>query len=89
VPDRNSFRRAEGIAAAGGMSVELARDVQQALSVFLRLRLGHQIESARRGEVPDNYLRVGELRRLDRELLRDALSVVDSFKAHLKRSFHL
>jgi CBS domain-containing protein len=89
VPDRNSFRRAEGIAAAGGMSVELARDVQQALSVFLRLRLGHQIESARRGEAPDNYLRVGELRRLDRELLRDALAVVDSFKAHLKRSFHL
>jgi len=89
VPDRNSFRRAEGIAAAGGMSVELARDVQQALSVFLRLRLGHQIESARRGEVPDNHLRVSELRRLDRELLRDALAVVDSFKAHLKRSFHL
>lgn len=89
VPDRNSFRRAEGVAAAGGMSAELARDVQQALAVFLRLRLTQQIESARRGELPDNYLRVGELRRLDRELLRDALGVVDAFKALLKRSFHL
>jgi CBS domain-containing protein len=89
VPVRNSFRRAVAIAAAGGMSTEPARDVQQALSVFLRLRLSHQIESARRGEPPDNFLRVGELRRLDRELLRDALAVVDSFKAHLKRSFHL
>jgi CBS domain-containing protein len=89
VPDRNSFRRAEGIAAAGGMSSDLARDVQQALSVFLRLRLTQQIEAARRGEQPDNYLRVAELRRLDRELLRDALGVVDAFKALLKRSFHL
>jgi CBS domain-containing protein len=89
VADRNSFRRAEGIAAAGGMSNELSRDVQQALAVFLRLRLAHQIESTRRGEPPDNYLRPAELRRLDRELLRDALGVVDSFKAHLKREFHL
>ncbi len=89
VPDRNSFRRAEAIAEAGGMSAELARDVQQALSVFLRLRLTHQIESAKRGEAPDNFLRVNELRRLDRELLRDALAVVHSFKSHLKRSFHL
>ena len=89
VSDRNSFRRAEGIAAAGGMSSELARDVQQALSVFLRLRLGQQIERARRHEAPDNFLRVDELRRLDRELLRDALGVVDSFKALIRRSFHL
>ena len=89
VADRNSFRRADGIAAAGGMSAELSRDVQQALAVFLRMRLEHQIESARRGEPPDNYLRVAELRRLDRELLRDALVVVDAFKAHLKRSVHL
>ncbi len=89
VPERNSFRRAEAIAAAGGLSAELARDVQQAMSVFLRLRLSHQLESVRRDELPDNFLRVDELRRLDRELLRDALAVVDQFKAHLKRSFHL
>ncbi len=89
VTDRNSFQRAENIAAAGGMSVELARDVQQALSVFMRLRLGQQLQGARRGEPPDNYLRVTELRRLDRELLRDALGVVDAFKGLLKRSFHL
>jgi CBS domain-containing protein len=89
VPDRNSFRRAAGIAAAGGMSEQLARDVQQALSVFLRLRLSQQLETARAGQAPDNYLRVAQLRRLDRELLRDALGVVDSFKTLLRRSFHL
>lgn len=89
VPDRNSFRRADGVARAGGLSAELSRDVQQSLAVFMRLRLGQQIEADRRGEAPDNYLRVAELRRLDRELLRDALGVVDSFKGVLKRSFHL
>jgi len=89
VADRNSFRRATAIAAAGGMSAELARDVQQALGVFLRFRLGQQLDAMRRGEPPDNYLRPAALRRLDRELLRDALAVVDAFKAHVKRSFHL
>ncbi len=89
VPDRNSFRRAEGVAAAGGMSEQLARDVQQALSVFLRLRLSQQLETARQGQTPDNFLRIAQLRRLDRELLRDALGVVDSFKSLLRRTFHL
>lgn len=89
VPDRNSFRRAIAVAEAGGLSAELSRDLRQSLAVFMRLRLGQQIEAHRRGEAPDNYLRVSELRRLDRELLRDALGVVDSFKGVLKRSFHL
>jgi CBS domain-containing protein len=71
------------------MSAALGRDVQQALAVFLRLRLGRQLEAIRQGEAPDNLLQVGALRRLDRELLRDALAVVDEFKGLLTRTFHL
>lgn len=89
VRDRNSFRRAEAVVAAGGMSAALGRDVQQALAVFLRMRLGRQLEVIRQGEPPDNHLHVDALRRLDRELLRDALAVVDEFKGLLTRTFHL
>jgi CBS domain-containing protein len=89
IVERNSFRRAEAVAGAGGMSDGLARDVQQALAVFMRLRLAQQLDSLRAGELPDNYLRVAGLRRLDRELLRDALAVVDDFKALLMRRFRL
>jgi CBS domain-containing protein len=89
IAERNSFRRCDGLIAAGAIGEALGRDVQQALAVFMRLRLARQIEAVRAGRAPDNYLRVPELRRLDRELLRDALIVVDEFKALLKRSFHL
>ena len=89
IGERNSFRRCDGLIAAGAISATLGRDVQQALAVFMRLRLAQQLEAVRSGQAPDNFLRVAELRRLDRELLRDALAVVDEFKALLKRSFHL
>jgi CBS domain-containing protein len=89
VDERNTFRRADGVIAAGGLSATLGRDVQQALEVFQRLRLSRQLEALRAGETPDNYLRVDQLRRLDRDLLRDALLIVDEFKGVLQRRFHL
>jgi CBS domain-containing protein len=89
VVERNSFRRAEAVVAAGGLSAALGRDLQQALAVCLRLRLAEQLATLRAGAVPDNCLRIAEMRRLDRELLRDALLVVDEFKALLRRRFHL
>ncbi|MFA5683979.1 MAG: DUF294 nucleotidyltransferase-like domain-containing protein [Lysobacteraceae bacterium] len=89
VRDRNSFRRARTLAAAGNLDAALAGDVQQALAVFLRMRLSQQLDALCAGEQPGNRLRLAALTRLDRELLRDALAVVDAFKAQLKRSFHL
>jgi CBS domain-containing protein len=57
--------------------------VQQALAVMLRLRLGQQLETAQEGVVPDNRIHLGKLRRLDRDLLRDALRVVKEFQDFL------
>ena len=41
------------------------------------------------GAAPDNRLDTEQLRRLDRELLRDALHVVKDFRDHVRRAFHL
>ena len=38
---------------------------------------------------PDNRLQADTLRRLDRELLRDALRVVKDFRLHVRTTFHL
>jgi len=89
VDERNSFRRIDGLVAAGALEPAFGRDLQQALAVLLRLRLARQLDALRAGEVPDNHLRADELRRLDRELLRDALLIVDAFKRLLQREFHL
>ena len=89
VTARNSFDRAAALTGAGVLSEALGRDVQQALAIFQRLRLGQQLEALQRGEEADNRLRLDELRRLDRELLRDAIGVVDAFKQALRQQFHL
>jgi CBS domain-containing protein len=85
----NSFARCEGLVAAGALSSELGRDVPQALAVFQRLRLGQQLDALAAGRAPDNRLDVAALRHLDRELLRDALRVVNRFKEHLREAFQL
>jgi CBS domain-containing protein len=50
---------------------------------MLRLRLGQQLDALREGEVPTNEVRIGEMRRLDRDLLRDALRIVKDFQSFL------
>jgi CBS domain-containing protein len=79
----NSFERASQLGARGVLSAQLADDIQQGLSVMLRLRLGQQLESAQEGVLPDNRIHLGRLRRLDRDLLRDALRVVRDFQSFL------
>lgn len=54
-----------------------------------RLRLAGQLQAIEAGEAPDNLLRPEGLRRIDRELLRDALRVVRDFQRWLAGSFHL
>jgi CBS domain-containing protein len=83
----NSYERAVQLGERGVLSAQLSADVQQALSVMLRLRLGQQLESTQEGVVPDNRIDLGKLRRLDRELLRDALRVVKDFQAFLGAHF--
>lgn len=89
VGHRNSFDRAQALVHAGALSAALGRDLQQALAVFMRLRLGQQLADLEHGRTLGNRVDVRALRRLDRELLRDALRVVNQFKDHLRDTFQL
>jgi CBS domain-containing protein len=51
------------------------------------LRLGQQLDAVREGEVPTNDVQIGQMRRLDRELLRDALRVVKDFQSFLSTRY--
>ncbi len=83
----NSFERATQLGERRILSEQLTADLQQALAVMLRLRLGQQLQSTQEGVVPDNRIQLGALRRLDRDLLRDALRVVKDFQAFLGARF--
>lgn len=89
VPRNNSFDRARALVEAGAMTQALGEDVQQAMAVIQRLRLGQQLADIDAGRTPGNRVDVPALRKLDRELLRDALRVVNSFKDHVRDVFRL
>ena len=83
------FGTADAGVQTGGLDAALARDVAQTLAVLQRLRLDAQLATLDAGGVPDNFLHPEALRRLDRELLRDALRVVKAFQQHVRSVFHL
>ncbi len=85
----NSFERVEALIAAGVLEQRSGRDLSQALAVLLRLRVGAQLAALRAGRVPDDRVDAAELRRLDRDLLRDALRVVNDFKRWLTQRYGL
>lgn len=90
----NSFDRCAALLEAGALPPDLGRDVPQALAVLMRLRLDAQLRAlAATGDAGgggfDNRLDPAALRRLDRELLRDAFRVVNAFKDHLRATFSL
>lgn len=84
-----SVERCEALTAMGALPRELGRDLPQALNVFQRMRLEAQVAAIDAGRAPDNHVDTHALRRLDRELLRDALHVGKEFREHVRRAFHL
>lgn len=89
IAERNSYARCAALVERGLLSAELGRDLPQAFCVFQRLRLDAQLDAIDAQRPLDSHVQAERLRRLDRELLRDALRVVKDFRVHIKQSFHL
>jgi len=83
----STFDRIDSLMAQGALSTQLGTDLRQAFAIMLRVRLGQQLEAAREGEVPTNEVQIGRMRRLDRELLRDALRIVKDFQSFLSSRY--
>jgi CBS domain-containing protein len=84
-----SRERCAALVEAGELSPGLGRDLPQALNVFQHMRLDAQFAAMADGREPGNRIDPARLRRLDRELMRDALHVVKDFRAHIRQAFHL
>jgi CBS domain-containing protein len=85
----NSFARIDALIGCAALEQRSGEDLKQALSVLLRLRLSEQLAALSRGELLGNHIDPKQLRRLDLDLLRDALRVVREFQTWLRQSFQL
>jgi CBS domain-containing protein len=89
----NTFERIEALVAEGQLKEKHGKEMTEALSLFISLRLRQQIK---RMECSDdgqdqtpNVIELQSLDKLERDLLRDALHIVKGFKKHLELRYHL
>lgn len=89
----NTFERIEALVAEGQLKEKHGKEMTEALSLFISLRLRQQIK---RMEFSDsgqdhtpNVIELQSLDKLERDLLRDALHIVKGFKKHLELRYHL
>ncbi|MBZ2190192.1 DUF294 nucleotidyltransferase-like domain-containing protein [Alcanivorax sp. JB21] len=91
IRETSTFDRLEQLSGRGITDRHFAEDLGEALSLFSELRLKRQLAALDAGDTyPDgNHIVVQELSSLERDMLRDALHVVNEFKQRLSRRFHL
>ncbi|MGB0468022.1 MAG: putative nucleotidyltransferase substrate binding domain-containing protein [Pontibacterium sp.] len=91
--ETNTFKRMEALVEMGQMEERHAREMSEALSLFIQLRLRQQIKRMdQSGDGVDqtpNIIELAGLDKMERDLLRDALHIVKGFKKHLSSRYHL
>lgn len=93
IAETNTFKRLEQLVEKRVLQKELADNLAEALSYFVQVRLQQQIERytgdpTQIDQIP-NELNIKALTTLERQLLRDALTVVKDFKKYLIQRYHL
>ena len=67
----------------------LGEDLSQAFEFLLGLRLSARLEKMRLHQPLDNFVRPGEITKLERDLLKDSLQIVKRLKEVVRHRFHL
>ncbi len=91
VLETNTFRRIDALIEADALRKNQGRDLGEALSIFIQIRLQQQMERFDNEDFNEspNLIIIDELDRLDKDLLRESLHVVKEFKKHLALKYHL
>ena len=92
IEETNTFERLHILSNKGILDEALARDVGEALSYMMDVRLKSGLEAITLGAAVDkdlNKLDTVNMSTLERDLLKDALQVVKRFKAKIRQHFHL
>jgi len=66
-----------------------ATDLIEALGFMISLRLQFELDKMKQGEVYDNYIQPSQLNKLERDLLKDSLKIVNHFKQFITYHFKL
>ena len=87
--ERNTLDRIEKLQALGVFDRTMATELSESLLAMMALRLKLRLAAGEIGTQTDNFIRPDQLNRLERDLLKDSLSIVKRFKEFITYHFHL
>jgi len=84
-----TLARLDALVAAGRLPAALATDLADSLHFLMSLRLKAGLAELETGRPVSGGVEVERLSSLERDLLKDALAVVQRFKVLVRHQFHL
>jgi CBS domain-containing protein len=85
----NTIERIKHLTEKGVFDKVFATDLIEAFDFMISLRLEFELEEMKQGEVYDNYIQPTKLNKLERDLLKDSLKIVNDFKKFINYHFKL
>jgi CBS domain-containing protein len=89
LPQTNTVDRIDALFKQGVFDAEFAEELREAFACMLNLRLEEELMQYRAGKPYDNYIQPNRLNKLERDLLRDSLKIVNKFKTFISYHFKL
>ncbi len=87
--ETNTVIRLKKLNDLGVIDRELSGDLIESFTFFLNLRLSSNLNHLGRGEDTSNYIDPKKLSKIEKDLLKDALKIVDQFKKFLTYHYKL
>ena len=91
VTKKNTIRRIQHLMNKKILPQQLGRDLEEALSVLIRIRLKERLDRLKENtedSTPD-LIKIDQLSRIERDMLRDALAITKDFKLFLQDHYQI
>jgi len=89
ITETNTMKRIKKLTEIEVFEPVFATDLIEALNFMISLRLQFQLTKMKQGESYDNYIKPNQLNKLERDLLKDALKIVNDLKKLISYHFKL
>lgn len=89
IKETNTTMRIKALNNVGYLTKEDASDLIEALEAINTLRLHAQLAKVLRGVTIDNFISLDNIGKLERDLLKESLKMVNNFKKRVTHHFHL
>jgi len=87
INETNTLARFNVLAAEGHISRDLWQAATDAYELQMQLRLVHQLYQIDNGILPDNYINPANLTELEKQMLKEAFTVIERLQSLLKTIF--